>query len=241
MEDVNLPKAQKPKAQKSLPAAGAGWFPWRDSLAGSRVVDLPQQGRVSQSQEAATGWARGMDCSVTAPPFLLSHISLFLSRRRAGIQLFTPLSLPGATLATSVLPSFLHDALHLHELCCRLQLAVLVPWWLSWDLAAAPAVKFEPCGLRDQIQTDFYLPASSPSLWCCRIYHIPATRLCICLCWIHDVPNHPLSCLPSPALWIAAWPSSMPTAPSDCPWTCWDLTPFPFSGVSKIAKQQWLK
>lgn len=57
---------------------------------------------------------------------------------------------------------------------------------------------------------------ASPTLLGCRVYHTPATGLCICLCWIHNFPNHPLSCLPSPALWVAAWPSSMPTAPSDC-------------------------
>lgn len=65
------------------------------------------------------------------------------------------------------------------------------------------------------------IPACQPaplSLWCCRVYHIPAIGLCICLCWINYIPKHPVSCLPRPAVWIAAWPSSMPIAPSG--WSC---------------------
>lgn len=91
-----------------------------------------------------------MDCSVTAPPFLLSLISLFLSGRRAGSQM---------TIYTTQ---------------------------LTWS---------NTC----------YISLAQLLAWCFR-FPIPATGLCICLCSIHDVPNHPLSCLPSP----------LPTAPSGC-------------------------
>lgn len=51
---------------------------------GSRLT-LARKRTVSWSREAATGWERDMDCSVIAPPFLLSRVPLMEECRKLGL------------------------------------------------------------------------------------------------------------------------------------------------------------